>query len=73
MTPFKSFSPGGVPIRDPDEVRIMRKSVDEHPDSDRMIEETADFGIIWSGNGYSRRNTWILSEKDYVIDLERAR
>lgn len=73
MSPFYSLSPSGVPMRDPENVLIMKKSVEEHPDSERMEDETADFGITWWGNGYSRRNTWIVAEQKYVVSLEDTR
>lgn len=73
MTPFYSLSPGGVEVRNPDNIMIMRKTVDEHPDSRRMGDESADFGISWSGNGYSRRNTWIIADQEHTINLEEAR
>lgn len=72
---FYSFAAGGVSLPDPEEVRV----IDVDPRTDESDRETsADLSdpytlILWSGNGYTARNSWIACDNNYLVDLDSAR
>lgn len=70
---YYSFAGAARGKTDPDETHIYNVAGSDC-DVDGCVEERCDHTVImWSGNEYSKDNTWIAADNDNTIDLEDVR
>lgn len=70
---YYSFAGEARGIANPEDVFCTHVSGDGC-DVAGCVKDNCDHTVImWSGNGYSKKHTWIAAEDDYVIDLDKSR
>jgi hypothetical protein len=67
-----SFAGPGCGADDPDDVVVVVVNEDNCPRG-RCPEEGVHLVLMWSGDSYSKQNTWISADEDTYQKLEDMR
>jgi hypothetical protein len=67
-----SYAGAGAGGEDPDDVTVVLVNEDNCP-KDRCGEDGVHLVIMWQGDEYSNRNTWISAEEGTYTDLDDMR
>jgi hypothetical protein len=70
---YYSYAGEAKGTTDPEDIDVVHVSGDGCDVKGCVKDNCEHTVIMWSGNEYSRNNSWIAADDDHVIDLGNAR